>query len=260
MIDKVILDIAHSDDYTDYLFMTAALTNSRVIPLIDPSAEELRMQGGGNTFIFKCHNSRKPLEDGDRTVRADQYSHTILVLSRIYLDDDGEIYASNAEIVRSLIQKAATDVLESAENLKEVYRLHFPTFWAERERIYGNPRFFHARTGIFNRQIYKEVPLGVMLKAIEEAPDLFRPVSVGGCHCKERPLLIDYEYDAVALDECALHTWCPTCRSRRCFKVRNFDLERTSSAFIGRIYNEYDNVQEFSTLSLFDVLDALVSS
>lgn len=42
MIDKVILDIAHSDDYTDYLFMTAALTNSRVIPLIDPSAEELR--------------------------------------------------------------------------------------------------------------------------------------------------------------------------------------------------------------------------
>ena len=128
MIDKVILDIAHSDDYTDYLFMTAALTNSRVIPLIDPSAEELRRQSDGNAFIFKCRNSRKALESGDGTVRADQYSHTILVLSRIYLDDDGEIDAGNAEIVRSLIQKAATDVLESAENLKEVYRLHFPTF------------------------------------------------------------------------------------------------------------------------------------
>ena len=51
--------------------------------------------------------------------------HTILVLSRIYLDDDGEIDAGNAEIVRSLIQKAATDVLESAENLKEVYRLGY---------------------------------------------------------------------------------------------------------------------------------------
>lgn len=127
MIDKVILDIAHSDDYTDYLFMTAALTNSRVIPLIDPSAEELRRQSDGNAFIFKCRNSRKALESGDVTVRADQYSHTILVLSRIYLDDDGEIDAGNAEIVRSLIQKAATDVLESAENLKEVYRLHFPT-------------------------------------------------------------------------------------------------------------------------------------
>lgn len=115
MIDKVILDIAHSDDYTDYLFMTAALTNSRVIPLIDPSAEELRRQSDGNAFIFKCRNSRKALESGDGTVRADQYSHTILVLSRIYLDDDGEIDAGNAEIVRSLIQKAATDVLESAE-------------------------------------------------------------------------------------------------------------------------------------------------
>ena len=57
MIDKVILDIAHSDDYTDYLFMTAALTNSRVIPLIDPSAEELRRQSDGNAFIFKCRNS-----------------------------------------------------------------------------------------------------------------------------------------------------------------------------------------------------------
>lgn len=82
MIDKVILDIAHSDDYTDYLFMTAALTNSRVIPLIDPSAEELRRQSDGNAFIFKCRNSRKALESGDGTVRADQYSHTILVLSR----------------------------------------------------------------------------------------------------------------------------------------------------------------------------------
>lgn len=77
MIDKVILDIAHSDDYTDYLFMTAALTNSRVIPLIDPSAEELRRQSDGNAFIFKCRNSRKALESGDGTVRADQYSHTI---------------------------------------------------------------------------------------------------------------------------------------------------------------------------------------
>lgn len=259
MIDKVILDIAHSDDYTDYLFMTAALTNSRVIPLIDPSAEELRRQSDGNAFIFKCRNSRKALESGDVTVRADQYSHTILVLSRIYLDDDGEIDAGNAEIVRSLIQKAAIDVLESAENLKEVYRLHLPTFWAERERIYGNPRFFYARTGIFNRQIYKEVPLGVIIKAIEEAPDLFRSGSIGGCHCKERPILIDYEYDYAALDECVLHTWCPTCRSRRGFKVRNFDLERACSAFIGRIHNEYDKGQGFSTLSLFDVLDALSS-
>lgn len=66
MIDKVILDIAHSDDYTDYLFMTAALTNSRVIPLIDPSAEELRRQSDGNAFIFKCRNSRKALESGGR--------------------------------------------------------------------------------------------------------------------------------------------------------------------------------------------------
>lgn len=260
MIDKVILDIAGSDDYTDYLFMTAALTNSRVIPLIDPSAEELRRQSDGNTFIFKCHNSRKELEKGDRTVNADQYSHTILVLSRIYLDDGGGIDSGNAEIVRSLIQKAVTDVLESAENLKEIYRLHFPTFWAGRERIYGNPRFFYARTGIFNRQIYKDVPLGVMLKAIEGAPDLFRPETLGGCRCKERPILIDYEYDPVTLDECTMHTWCPTCRSRRGFKVRNFDLERACSAFIGRIHNEYDNGQGFSTLSLFDVLDALASS
>lgn len=59
MIDKVILDIAHSDDYTDYLFMTAALTNSRVIPLIDPSAEELRRQSDGQRIHIQVPQFQK---------------------------------------------------------------------------------------------------------------------------------------------------------------------------------------------------------
>jgi hypothetical protein len=32
MTDKIILYIQHSDDYTDYLLMTAGLTNKRIIP------------------------------------------------------------------------------------------------------------------------------------------------------------------------------------------------------------------------------------
>lgn len=64
MIDKVILDIAHSDDYTDYLFMTAALTNSRVIPLIDPSAEELRRQSDGNASYSSAAIPERLLKAG----------------------------------------------------------------------------------------------------------------------------------------------------------------------------------------------------
>ena len=64
MIDTVILDIAGSDDYTDYLFMTVALTNSRVAPLLNPTEEELRRMRNDNSFVFKCRNSRKELAAG----------------------------------------------------------------------------------------------------------------------------------------------------------------------------------------------------
>ena len=38
MTDIIILNIQHSDDYTDYLLMTAGLTNNRIIPLVNPSS------------------------------------------------------------------------------------------------------------------------------------------------------------------------------------------------------------------------------
>lgn len=94
---------------------------------------------------------------GDRTVAVDEYSHTIVVLLRIYLDDEGNISTADAEIVRDLIRKTVTGVLESSWNLKEVYRFHFPTFWAARERIYANPRFFYARTGMLGTSTFREI-------------------------------------------------------------------------------------------------------
>lgn len=257
MIDNVILDIAHSDDYTDYLFMTAALTNSRVIPLLDPSSEEIRRRRNGNTFIFKCRSSRKALATGDRTIKVDEYSHTILVMSRIYLDDEGNINTSNAEIIRDLIREAAEGVLVTSENLRAIYRFHFPTFWAARERVYANPRFFYARTGIFNIVTLSYVPLGVMLKAIETAPDLFRPVSFGGCRCKDGALLIDYERKINYGEEWTMFTWCPHCGARREFTVQYFDQEKACSSYIGRLDKEFDKGQGFSGFGLFDVFDEL---
>lgn len=144
-----------SDDYTDYLFMTAALTNSRVAPLLNPSEEELRRLRNGNSFVFKCRNSRKELAAGDRTV--DEYSHTI-----------------------------------------------------------------------------------VALKAIERAPDLFRPTSFGGCRCKEGAILVDYEYAVSCAEDWTMHTWCPDCGARREFKVRNFDLEKSCSSFLAGVEREFD--------------------
>lgn len=259
MIDNVILDIAGSDDYTDYLFMTAALTNSRVAPLLNPTEEELRRMRNGNSFVFKCRNSRKELAAGDRTVAVDEYSHTIVVLSRIYLDDEGNISIADAEIVRDLIRKAVTGALESSWNLKEVYRFHFPTFWAARERIYANPRFFYARTGMLSTSTFREIPLGVALKAIERAPDLFIPTSFGGCRCKEGAILVDYEYAVSCAEDWTMHTWCPDCGARREFKVRNFDLEKSCSSFLAGVEREFDNGVGVSGLGLFEVIDALAS-
>lgn len=262
MTDKIILNINHSDDYTDYLFMTAGLTDKRILPMLNPSGEKLRAVRDPNTLVLRCYNSRKELSPWDNPVVADIAAGSIRVLSRFFLADDGTINPGNAEIVRQTIQEALMNVLYSPENLREAFRQYFPLLWRNRQKIYADPRLFFAGSGHYGSSIFStysdDMPIGAMLKAMEEEPRTFRIRLGGGCSCGERPLLVEYE--RVYGEHWTLHTWCPACGSRR--EIRAWNFQRTDN--IERAVDDaraiYDKGQGRSALSLFDVVDELRSA
>ena len=247
MVDKVILDIHHSDDYTDYLLMTAGLTNARIIPMVGASPQAIKAKADSNTLILKCHNIRKELSPWNRPVESDTSYGSVRILSRFYLADDGSINAAHAEIVRQTVQEVAMNALLSPANLLQVYRQYFPVLWSRREMIFANPKLFFASSGSH--------PIGAVLKAVEEDPRNFRIRLGGGCSCEQRPLLIDW--DQVYGEHWTLYTWCPVCHSRREIRAWNFQRAWNCERSIEQSRNYYDKGQGLSALTLFDVLDAL---
>lgn len=125
MIEKIILAITHSDDYTDYLYQTACLTNSRIIPMLNPTASELYDATGDNTIVYRCDGRYKDSQMKAPSVFAHSINRTITVLTHYYLREDGSIDITEAEIAREMIEKALLEVLESPQNLREVYRGYF---------------------------------------------------------------------------------------------------------------------------------------
>ena len=261
MTGKIILDIRHSDDYTDFLFMTAALTNKRVVPMLDPSREDIRRQGDNHTLVLRCVNVKREPGPKDRMVSADLVARTIRVLSKSYLLPDGEIDFSKAEAVRGGIENAINLFLLEPKNVREVYRHHFPMLWLKREQIYAQPQFFFAFCGRYSSLSVcgGMVPLGAVLKAIDENPEAFSIPLQGGCNCSTPSILLDYEkfYDSCTSYSWRLHTWCPVCHARREFQVDTFKQLKACNMSIDRILKQYDRGQGISNLSLFDVIDTV---
>ena len=154
MLEKVILNIAHSDSYTDYLIMTAGLTNKRIIPIISPTSDKLKAQMDDTTLVLRCYNSRAEFSPGwDDPVVANIETGSVRINSRFYLDDDGSINTTNAEIVREILKREAINALLTSENLRQVFRHYFPLLWHNRQLIYDDPRLLfdlsHSTTLIF---------------------------------------------------------------------------------------------------------------
>lgn len=248
MIDKIILNIHHSDDYTDYLFLTAGLTNKRIIPMLDPSSAEIKAQSDINTLVLGCYNSRKEPDPDDSVVSYNEMTQNIHLLSRCYLLEDGTVNATQAELARSIIQEKLDDFLYSEDNLHEYYRRHFPLFWRKRQQIYDSPLLFYSKTGT-------GFPLGVLLKAIEDNEDLFR-ARHKGCRCEEPPFIIDFGFNQEGNGVLCftLYTWCPRCQSRREFGAAYLG---NYEACCASIYRGYDRKQGLSAFTLFDVVDTL---
>jgi len=259
MTDRIILHIFHSDDYTDYLFLTAALTNKHVIPMIDPRRSEVASQFTPKTRMLYCYNSRSKEYDRDAPVLFDERHRKLCVYTRYFMDDNGIVDPHKADYVRALIEKVIVDLLTDPTNLMEIYRDSFPLLWKHRDIIYSNPQYFFIQSGWRGLLFDDYLPIGVVLKTIDDEHKNFRLSLRGDCGCSEAPLLIDYQDCFNGRYFLTLHTWCPICGNRRMIKTKGFLREGYCNSALESARRYYDKGQGFSTLSLLDLVDILPS-
>lgn len=259
MTDKIILNIQHSDDYTDYLLMTAGLTNKRIIPMVNPSSEKLKAAKNNNSKVIRCFVSRDTLYPWSTPAYYDPDNGTIWVYSRCYLEDDGSINYTRAEIARQTVEEMAMRILMDGDNLREAYRLYFPLLWGKRKTIYDNPKYFFVGCGRDESYIVGDhMPIGAVLKAIEEDPTTFHIRLGGGCSCGKQVLLTDYEDNPGT--GWTLYTWCPACGTRREIRTWSFPRFYKCQQSIADAAAYYSKGRAVSPLSLFDLVDELRSA
>lgn len=257
MTDKIILNIQHSDDYTDYLLMTAGLTNKRIIPMVNPSSEKLKAAKDNNTKVLRCYTVHHPMYTWSSPVTGDIDAGSITVNTGYYLEEDGSINYHKAEIVRQSLEEMANNVLMANDNLREAFRHYFPFLWGSRAKIYADPKYFFVGSGRYEN-FGDSMPVGAILKAMDEDPSTFQIRLGGGCSCGKRPLLIDYDHVYNAY--WTLYTWCPVCQSRREIHAWNFQRADQCARAVEDAMSYYSKGKAVSPLSLFDLVDALRGS
>lgn len=257
MTDKIILNIQHSDDYTDYLLMTAGLTNKRIIPMVNPSSEKLKAAKDNNTKVLRCYTVHHPMYTWSSPVTGDIDAGSITVNTGYYLEEDGSINYHKAEIVRQSLEEMANNVLMANDNLREAFRHYFPFLWGSRAKIYADPKYFFVGSGRYEN-FGDSMPVGAILKAMDEDPSTFQIRLGGGCSCGKRPLLIDYDHVYNAY--WTLYTWCPVCQSRREIHAWNFQRADQCARAVEDAMSYYSKGKAVSPLSLFDLMDALRDS
>ena len=257
MTDKIILNIQHSDDYTDYLLMTAGLTNKRIIPMVNPSSEKLKAAKDNNTKVLRCYTVHHPMYTWSSPVTGDIDAGSITVNTGYYLEEDGSINYHKAEIVRQSLEEMANNVLMANDNLREAFRHYFPFLWGSRAKIYADPKYFFVGSGRYEN-FGDSMPVGAILKAMDEDPSTFQIRLGGGCSCGKRPLLIDYDHVYNAY--WTLYTWCPVCQSRREIHAWNFQRADQCARAVEDAMSYYSKGKALSPLSLFDLVDELRSA
>lgn len=268
MTDRIILNIRHSDSYTDYLLQTCWLRNHRIIPLVDPTGEELRAQTRPGTLVLHCFNSRREPAPGEQMVREvnfmipPHHKRSIEVLSRCFLDDQGEINPTIAETARVQLEQILTNILYAKRNQQEVYNYYFPLLWEKRQLIYSNPNLFYVPGGQMNPWDSEFYPLGITLKTIEEGGEVFRYRHAGACRCECGPILTSYNarYESWSKKSWMLSTWCPSCGKRKAFTVDAFPARERADKFFRDIYFRYNMEALRTRRNIFDVIDYLSST
>ena len=265
MTDRIILSITHSDPYTDYLFQTCWLRNPRVIPLVDPSDEDLGPYRQSGTIILHCVGSRREPAPGDETVMEVDWTtrsrqkRTIMVLSRRYLGSGGDINPTAAELARARMKGILENILLADRNLQEVYRHYFPLLWGKRQHVYDDPNLFYVPAGQVNPRDSGFYPLGVMLRSIDEGGESFRFRHADACRCGCGPILMNYNINHGDWFNTSwkLHTWCPGCGQRREFNTGYFPGQGEYDRILNETAGRYDRDGWRSRRNIFDVIDSL---
>ena len=190
-------------------------------------------------------------------VSGDIDAGSITINTCYYMDDNGEINFNKAEAVRRGIEDIATNILMSCGNLRDAYRRYFPFLWSRREKIFADPKLFYVQSGRFDN-MGDSMPVGAILKAMEEDPSTFQIRLGGGCGCGKRPLLIDY--DQIYDSHWTVYTWCPVCQSRREIRAWNFQRAYQCERAVEEAMYDYNKVRTVSPLCIFDLVEALKDS
>ena len=101
MIRKIILNIRHSDDYTDYLLMTSALTDKRIVPLLDPNDNVLQLVTDSKTLVLRCEASNGEPRERRKPgpgLFINQGKGEVVVFPKYYYHADGSIDSTHAEL------------------------------------------------------------------------------------------------------------------------------------------------------------------
>ena len=259
MIEFIILNIHHSDDYTDYLFQTAALTNPRVLPMVNPTQEELDAARKKNfSVVYNCYGRFRDPRMVAPSVLSHSINRTITVQTHYYISEDGSINLTEAETARALIEKELNEQLNAPKNLRDIYRHYFFGIWKNRELIYANPLYFYANCGVSNKFV-KSVPLGVVLKAIEENPDLFTKRQSAYHRCPHDSILCDFQYyPDDEIQEWHVHYCCPVCGDEVMEVYEWIFHQKDILAFtVEKTLRKYNRCQGRSRLNIFNVIDEL---
>ena len=256
-IERVILDIVCRDPYTRHLFATAAPTDPRIEPMLDPVEEEIRRRADGNTAVIRCRDLEWEADEGEPVAVFDEEAGAIVVLSSSYLGEDGSIDHVRAERAREEIERHLEHVLYRPFNQQMVFIEHFPLLWANRRRIIGTPEYscvpFPRDGG--GPPYASVVGLGDILRLLEDEKAAFRLKLPGGCRCEEGPVIVDYRWEAPGV--CAIRTWCPACGARRTVRTREFRRCGTCDRLMEEAGEKYITSGCFSRLNLLDVISEL---
>ena len=261
MTERIILNIHHSDDYTDYLFQTVCIKNKRIIPLMNVSDAELKYAEWPTTLILNCDGETCDNYWKSLSVWVSEEYHCANVQTGYYLRPDGTIDNTEAELIRQTLEKELLNILENGQNLRDAYHKYFSLLWRCRETIYSDPRLFYADIGLRNKCV-GFIPLGAMLKAIEENPEYpMVPDEHRWHHCKADMILIDYEkqYDRDRdKRNYRQHLWCPDCGELFSRSIHTYtNYWKSIMQLIENTCRKYDKGQGRSRYTIFNVIDNL---
>ena len=253
LVKRIVLDIRHSNDYLDYMFMTACFTDKRVVPMIDAAPEVIARLNEPETQVILCLG-----HPSEHEASLSEESEAFVIEPSDYLDNSGEINTAKMEQTRNTIKSHVERILYHNDNTREAFIHYFPLLWENRKTIYDNPQFFFTLSGrfcYFSNPNYSSIaPVGAVLKAMKNN-QLFRVrYHAGGCGHKY-PILVDGYMDD-CYDKMAW-LYCPVCHKLWETIVPELPKTLDCDKAIEKAVCKYDKGQGLSSLSLFDIVDEL---